>query len=342
MFFQRLGQAFPYLQEISISMTLNLPLNAVAHLLEYAPHLHYLRLDGVALSVHDLQPDLLEFGRSLHGLGGHHALELKTLLLEDCRLENDEPDPQIRTRYSMDLLLAPAVYTALTPPTMLCLQHLRLWVQCQRISALELAVVLGCNTSLLALDLHMVRDNSNNVDADEGVNEDQVEWVLLPLAQVLQQGNQTLQHLTIQLPAEIPVDSLSERALIRMMECNETLLDMDLIRTDTQARIRIPKVDFYLKCNCLGRRRFRLDSQRYVLGEEWVEVLIQQKRHTAVIFFFLQIMDPALLLGLTYNTWAHLAKTAAARHKRKKSLKKAWKVLQGHVHWTTLAYDTKK
>lgn len=341
MFFQRLGQAFPYLQEISISMTLNLPLNAIAHLLEYALLLHYLRLDGVALSVHDLQPDLLEFGRSLHGLGGHRELGLKTLLLEDCRLENDEPDPQIRTRYSMDLLLAPAVYTALTPPTRLCLQHLRLWVHCQRISVLELAVVLGSNRSLLTLDLHLVRDNSNNVDVDEGV-EDQVEWVLLPLAQVLQQGNRTLQNLEIQLQTEIPAGSVSERAVVRMMECNETLLNMKLIRADTQARIRIPQAEFYLKCNRLGRRQFRLDSQQHVLGEEWVEVLIGQKRHTAVIYLFLQIMDPALLLGLANNNWAHLAKTAAAQRRQKKLLKKAWKVLQRHVHWANLACDTKR
>ena len=149
--FQNFGRSLPLLNEVCISMSLSLPLLALCQLLESAPNLTYLKLDGVALSVHDLQNDLLEFGTRLHGIWNsnnshrvvrfatntitashspssppsssqsqataciRHPLQLETLKMEHCRLENDEPDAQMRTRYSMDLLLAPAIYTALTP-----------------------------------------------------------------------------------------------------------------------------------------------------------------------------------------------------------------------------------
>ena len=336
--FQNFGRYLPLLDEVCISMSLSLPLSALGQLLELSPNLRYIKLDGVALSVHDLQNDLLEFGARLHGVrnfnGGDRSstnnnlsrlaaatimdtrtstganpspnssqssssqqqprtlLRLDTLRLEHCRLENDEPDPQMRTRYSMDLLLAPVLYTALTPPTCLFLQHLTLWVKCQRISVLELAVTLSSNTSLRSLDLHLIRDTSIDIDEEMDEDEEADDWLVLPLAQTLQYSNSTLRVLQMQLSTGLPDGGVSEAALIHMMEKNETLQSVDLWRSDTQHRIRIPEVDFYVRLNKLERQKYRLDS---VTRVECANMLIAERRNVAVVHYLLSL-NPSLVL----------------------------------------------
>jgi hypothetical protein len=321
-FFNTLGTTFHALTEVSIAMSLPLPVLALKGLLESAPHLEYLRLDGVALSVHDLHSDLLAFGRALHGLlsstsssetsfvNNIRPIALKTLSLEQCRLENDEPDPQLRQRYTMDLLLTPVIYAALTVPTRLSLQHLTLWVKCQRISALELAVTLSDNTSLKSLELQLTLDKTPDEEDEDETDEDPAEWVILPLAQVLQHRNSTLTHLSIQLPTGLPINCYSHKALRRMMELNETLHHVHLLQLDRQRRIRIPEVDFYLYLNRLGRQEYRLEcasgggcsneSRQYQTKvlRRWVEILIQERRNTAVVHYFLSL-NPSWLLMFT-------------------------------------------
>ena len=195
--------------------------------------------------------------------------------------------------------------------------------------------MLSQNKSLRKLDLHLTRDNSNdnNNDDDDG-DEDRIDWVVLPVAQVLQYSNTTLTHLSIQLPTGIPEDTLSHLALVRMSQRNETLRSVHLIRTDTQARIRIPEMDFYLQCNKLGRRDFRLQCAAGTLdAKRWVGVLLEQRRNISVIYYFLS-MNPALLLAMDCD--------GRNARSRTKSLRKAWQLLQGKAHWATLAYDLKK
>jgi hypothetical protein len=318
-FFNSLATSFTALTEVSIAMSLQLPILALQGLLESAPHLEYLRLDGVALSVHDLREELQPLRRSLHGLltninTGNRArtlVPLKTLKLEHCRLENEAADPQLRQRFPMDLLLGPVIFAALIAPTNLSLQHLTLWIKCHRISAIELAVSLSDNTSLKSLELQFTREKSQfNPDGDDDggdTEEDPAEWVVLPLAQVLQHGNTTLTHLSIQLPTGLPRNGNSHKALRRMMEFNESLQHVHLLRLDQQRRIRIPEVDFYLYLNQLGRREYRLEcasgggysdkSRQYQskMLRRWVEILIRERRNTAVVHYFLSL-NPSWLL----------------------------------------------
>eukprot|EP00797_Seminavis_robusta_P031046 Sro664_g183720.2 (104) ;mRNA; f:44618-44929 len=91
-----------------------------------------------------------------------------------------------------------------------------------------------------------------------------------------------------------------------MMVHNETLQELHVIRVDRQKRIRIPEVDFYLHLNQLGRREFRIECAAgdcHDCGNElyqatlkrWVESLIQERRNTAVVYYFLSL-NPSLLL----------------------------------------------
>jgi len=361
--FRRAGHSLPHLTEVSIAMSRSLPLMALKQLLDSAHNLTYLRLDGVALSVTNIQADLVIFGQTLHGLhttatihcnsssdntvidnddnssdSGIEAddnsdtcinnnnnnplwmnrrrnlpLQLRTLRLEDCRLEQEERDPELRQRYSMDLLLTPAIFTALTPPTLLALEHLTLWVKCSPISALELSVMLSTNTSLKSLDLHMTRDKSlddadNDDDDDDGDDNnrgedgdghsgDLVDWIIVPLAQVLHYSNTTLQKLSLQVAGDIaPQNNFggSYKALLDMMKVNESLLHVDLIHSVTQRRIRIPEIDFYAHLNKLDRRAFRLDHKG-CHRQKLVETIVSQKHRVDIVYYFLSL-NPSLLI----------------------------------------------
>jgi len=341
--FQNFARSLPLLEEVCISMSLSLPVLALGQLIEMAPNLKYIKLDGVALSVHNLENDLMEFSWQLHGMPSARCasnnnsdpnaamqlafgndrstnnclrmppstpqphpssvtlsrrpsrlLPLETLIMEHCRLENDEPDPQMRTRYSMDLLLNPAILTALTPPTNLMLKHLTLWVKCQRISALELAAILSANTTLESLDLQLILDRSVEIEEEMDDHEEPHDWVVLPLAQTFQYNNRSLRRLRLQLATGLVEDGTSENALIRMMQANETLRSIDMWRSDTQRRIRITEVEFYLHLNNLNRRKYRQEDS--ISRSEWVAMLVQERNNVAVSFYMLSL-NPSSLLG---------------------------------------------
>ena len=285
--FGRMGSSLRKLEDVSISMTLPLPLMAVGQLLRSARNLKHLRLDGVALSVQDLQQDIVELGRILHGVSMREASSLQSLKMENCWLVDDEMDPQIRQRYSLDLLLSPAILTAMTPPTSLHLQHLTLYAKCQMISALEIAVMLRVNTSLKSLFLGL-RHDSDEAEMLEDEEEDDDDWFIVPLCQVLQYSNRTLQKLTLHLTTGIQHDSFSDRALKDMMKDNDVLQEINMIRTDQQLRIRIPEVEFYLHLNQLGRQQFRLHFDT-IPKSKWINLIISEKQNTAVVYYFLSL-----------------------------------------------------
>lgn len=286
----RMGRSLRNLEEVTLAMSLPLPLMAVGRLLQTAPKLTHLRLDGLALSVGDLQQDIVEFGRILHCVNSPNRLPLTSLCIEYCWLVDDELDPQERQRFSMDLLLSPAIFTAMTPPTRFRLKHLTLWVKCQMISALELAVMMRANTTLKSLSLEL-RHDGDETEAEEQDDD----WFIVPLCQVLQYSNRTLKKLTLLLSCGIDPDGFGHGALAKMMKYNDALQTVDSVRTDHQLRIRIPEVEYYLYLNRLRRREFRLDFDR-VPRNKWVELIISERRNVAVVYYFLSL-HPSLLIN---------------------------------------------
>jgi len=89
-------------------------------------------------------------------------------------------------------------------------------------------------------------------------------------------------------------DGTSENALIRMMQANETLRSIDMWRSDTQRRIRITEVEFYLHLNNLNRRKYRQEDS--ISRSEWVAMLVQERNNVAVSFYMLSL-NPSSLLG---------------------------------------------
>ena len=96
----------------------------------------------------------------------------------------------------------------------------------------------------------------------------------------------------MQLSTGLKVGGASETALIHMMRKNESLQSVGLWRSDTQHRIRIPELDFYVRLNVLERQKYRLDS---VTRAQCVDMLVAERRNVAVVHYLLSL-NPSLVL----------------------------------------------